>query len=211
MEAWARALKLASTRAMIPKDRADSLHMAFMATDSAAASWTIGLESERWVRLDGEKWVAAEPPPELFVDSALRSALEGVEAMTGGTPYIPEDHAPFAGPNLAPTPAPTDTLMPETTPETTTPARMPEPTPSPAPSVPSPSIPAPPSIAPRLPSTEVRMEDDWSHVVLCIALAAFFVALGYWKADVRGFAAAGLFGVLAVTLTIVNLAQSRRE
>ena len=58
--------------------------------------------------------------------------------------------------------------------------------------------------------TRGRMDDDWSHVLLCIALSASFALLGYWKTDLRGFAAAGLFALLAVVLITMNLAQSRR-
>ena len=56
----------------------------------------------------------------------------------------------------------------------------------------------------------MQLEDDWSHVLLCIALTVFFTALGTWKADLRAFAAAGLFGLLIVILTFMNLTQSRR-
>jgi hypothetical protein len=60
------------------------------------------------------------------------------------------------------------------------------------------------------PRTPARMEDDWSHVVLCLGVTAVFIGLGYWKGDLRAFAGASLFGMLVVILTVMNLAQSRR-
>ena len=64
--------------------------------------------------------------------------------------------------------------------------------------------------APPLGRTPERMDDDWSHVVLCIALCASFAFFAYWKSDLRGFAVSGLFALLAVILIAMNLAQSRR-
>lgn len=65
-------------------------------------------------------------------------------------------------------------------------------------------------IAPTFGRVPERMDDDWSHAVLCIALCASFAFLAYWKSDLRGFAASGLFALLAVILIAMNLAQSRR-
>ncbi|HET9328415.1 MAG TPA: hypothetical protein VFQ05_16735, partial [Candidatus Eisenbacteria bacterium] len=67
------------------------------------------------------------------------------------------------------------------------------------------------SIAPRLTSQRPEARDDRTHVYLCGLLAALFLVLASWKGDGRGYAAALLFGLLTVTLLVLNLAQSRDD
>jgi hypothetical protein len=69
----------------------------------------------------------------------------------------------------------------------------------------------PTSIAPRLTDEPPDARDDQGHVVLCGLLATLFLALALWKGDGRGYAAAVLFGLLTVTLLVLNLTHSRRH
>ena len=376
MEALARALERAAANAVVPRPRIDQLRSAFMATDAQGRSWTIDPEFQRWGRLDGERWMVEDPPPQLFMDSELRASLESLEAIaaraivTGAdglhappTPWfqvpvaraeppkmaasipsresdrapqppldreqdpvteparfsesvsprasatrqtlqarpatedpvvepvrmasvmssevsgqgeptarasleatpapepvpmptvtptrnssmvgeppasgarvatlaatpvektpsrsaIPEAHLRFAGPGIAPVSndAATPTSAAMTAPDATpAPDRMPASAESPAP-VPLPRDSShdherrvPTSIAPRLMAERPKARDDRAHVLLCGVLATLFFALAVWKGDGRGYAAASLFGLLAVTLLVLNLAQSRHD
>jgi hypothetical protein len=238
MEALARVLRLAGQRAMLEPDRLAEIHGAFTAADSQGVWWTVGLESSRWNRLDGSTWTAGEPPRELFLDSEVRATLEGLEAaLERTTPTPPAESTPARGPEAGS--GSTGHVSPYAPPGyVSSGARESAPTGASAPAAPpAPSQTQASGVAgagdamrsnrttarddsarttpPRATTataparTRARLEDDWSHVVLCIALAASFVTLAYWKNDPRAFAAAGLFGLLVVILTVVNLAQSR--
>lgn len=401
MEALARALDRAVASAVVPGPRIDQLRSAFMATDAQGGSWTIDPEFQRWGRLDGERWMVDDPPPQLFMDSELRASLEALEAMAARAIVTGADalHAPRTHwfrtpvgpgeppsmqasrssrePDTAPRPpldreqaqvtvparstesmSPRASAPPETPParsatedlvvepvrmaspmsskvsgtaepatrdsEEIPPAPKPMPlatvmsseasgqteptarasveiTPAPAPvpmpvmtptrkssmtgeraasaaahdaapveeTVPSrsvtpeahrrfagpdiapvtddPATPAstainatpapdrtpasaespasvpprdvrhnverwvPTSIAPRLKDERREARDDRAHVVLCGLLATLFLVLAVWKVDGLGYAAAVLFGLLTVTLLVLNLVQSRRD
>ena len=81
METFARALDRAIASKVIPRPRTDQLRSAFVATDAQGRSWTIDPEFQRWGRLDGERWFVDNPPPQLLMDSELRTSLEALEAM----------------------------------------------------------------------------------------------------------------------------------
>ena len=69
----------------------------------------------------------------------------------------------------------------------------------------------PTSIAPHLMAERSEAPDDRAHIVLCGLLAMLFFALAVWKGDGRGYAAALVFGLLAVTLLVLNLTHSRHD
>lgn len=69
----------------------------------------------------------------------------------------------------------------------------------------------PTSIAPRLMAEHSETHDDRAHVLLCGLLAGLFLLLASWTGDVRGYAAALLFGLLTVTLLILNLGERRHD
>lgn len=343
MEALSRALDRAVASWVVPRPRIDQLRSAFVATDAQGTSWTIDPEFQRWGRLDGERWLVADPPAQLFMDSELRAALEAVEAMaaraimTGADAlHAPRDRwfrtqvapaetaempAPMPTPGLDPasptpreterapmaeparTPAPMAPQAPEVAamdskPNSAPATRAPDPEPVPMPAVISPpasdalpeevpdepprdateaatprvsasdiprsEIPEahlrfagpvamsepgdaepaahnatptparrpasvesrapvprdasleaerwiPTSIAPRLTAERLEVQDDRAHVFLCLLLGILFFALGVWKNDGRGYAGALLFVLLAVTLLVLNLSQSRHD
>jgi hypothetical protein len=266
METFARALDRAVASAVVPRSRIDQLRSAFIATDAQGRSWTIDPEFQRWGRLDGERWMVDDPPPQLFMDSELRASLEALEAMAARaivkgadalhaprTPWfltavapaelprvpasspsresatapqppldrpatedpvvepvrmqaatpvektassrstIPEAHRRFAGPVIAP--APDDSATPASVPPRDASHERWVPT----------------SIAPRLMAEHPEARDDRAHVFLCGLIAALFLALAFLKGDDRGYGAALLFGLLTVTLLVLNLAKNHHD
>lgn len=161
------------------------------------------------------------------VSVASRIAAEDVTPVEQTAPsrfVIPEAHLRFTGLDIAPAAddaeAPAAPAVAVSTPALD---RVSAPAEPPA-SVPAPDASrererwVPTSIAPRLTAersetrgeTRDEMPDDKAHVVLCGLLATLFLALAVWKSDGRGYAAALLFALLAVTLLVLNLAHRRR-
>jgi len=71
----------------------------------------------------------------------------------------------------------------------------------------------PTSIAPHPMFVTERPEarDDRAHIYLCGTVAALFLALSSWTGNGRGYAAALLFGLLTVTLLVLNLMGSGHD
>ena len=193
-------------------------------------------QAEPTARASVEITPAPEPVPMPTVTPTRNSSMVGEHAASAAsrvaaqaaTPVekkvpsrsaIPEAHLRFAGPGIAPVsddmaiPASAASAAPDATPA---PDRMPVSAESPA------SVQCrdashdherwvPTSIAPRLTAERPEARDDRAHVFLCGLLATLFFALAVWKDDGRGYAAALLFGLLAVTLLVLNLAQSRHD
>ncbi len=62
---------------------------------------------------------------------------------------------------------------------------------------------------PAFPPLPVGIEDDWAPVLLCVALAAFFVVLGLLRESALAYATAGLFSVLVLVLMAMNMTARR--
>jgi hypothetical protein len=162
--------------------------------------------------------VAVEPPPAVTSRVAAQAATP-VEKTAPSRPAIPAAHLRFAGPGFVPvsddlaTPA---LVAMAASDATAAPDRMPAFAQSPANVSPRDASPehqrwAPTSIAPRLMSDHPEVRDNRAHVFLCGLIAALFLALASLKGDGRDYAAALLFGLLTVTLLVLNLARSRQD
>jgi hypothetical protein len=142
--------------------------------------------------------VETTPVPEPVIATQAPTPFE---ETAPSRPAIPEAHRRFAGPAFAPVPD-----------DAATPAAA-------ATVAPAPPRGAshdhqrwlPTSIAPRLATVRPGARDDRAHAILCGLLATLFFALAVWKDDGRGYAASFLFGLLAVTLLILNLGRSRHD
>jgi hypothetical protein len=70
MEALARALQVAKDNRTISEEQAGALHARFRLEDQTGGVWTVGIRTLRWHRLVQDRWVADNPPAQLFIEEA---------------------------------------------------------------------------------------------------------------------------------------------
>ena len=160
------------------------------------------------------------PKPAPVASHVAAQAAMPVEKTAPSRPAIPKAHLRFAGPGFAPvlddmaTPALASMAAPDAA---AAPERMPASAKLPAPVRPRAASRREhkrwvlTSIAPRLTSEHPEARDDRVPVFLCGLIAALFLALASLKGDGRDYAAALLFGLLTVTLLVLNHERSRHD
>jgi hypothetical protein len=162
--------------------------------------------------------MAGEPPPAVASRVAAQAATP-VEKATPLRPAIPAAHLRFAGPGFVPlsddlaTPALVAMAAHDAT---AAPDRMPASTNLPSPVRSRDASPkherwVPTSIAPRLTSEHPEPGDDRTPLFLCALITALFLALASLKGGGRDYAGALLFGLLTVTLLVLNFVQTRQD
>ena len=157
--------------------------------------------------------VETAPVPSVATHPAVQAARPAIESAPRRF-AIPEAHLRFAGPGIAPalndssTPVRAAMASADAMTDRTPAARL------------SASVPShdhehwvPTSIAPHPMFVTERPEarDDRAHIYLCGTVAALFLALSSWTGNGRGYAAALLFGLLTVTLLVLNLMGSGHD
>jgi len=78
MEAAARALQSAKAAQALPLEQFDALHARFRAEDSNGTTWTVGVHSAKWHRLENGNWVPGDPPARFEMDASMLSSLRAL-------------------------------------------------------------------------------------------------------------------------------------
>jgi len=161
--------------------------------------------------------MAGEPP----TADASRVAAQAATPVekTPLRPAIPAAHLRFAGPGFVA--VPDDLATPALVAmaaldATAAPDRVPVSTNLPSPVRTRDASPrrerwVPTSIAPRLTSEHPEPGDDRTPLFLCALITALFLALASLKGGGRDYAGALLFGLLTVTLLVLNFVQTRQD